>query len=42
MTRDNLDNALRALGERESGTKRLAEAVATYRDGKRVAMEGSE
>jgi tetratricopeptide (TPR) repeat protein len=31
MTQNNLGNALRALGERESGTARLEEAVAAYR-----------
>ena len=32
MTQNNLGNALRALGERESGTARLNEAVAAYRE----------
>jgi exonuclease VII small subunit len=32
MTQNNLGNALRVLGERESGTARLEEAVAAYRD----------
>jgi hypothetical protein len=32
MTQNNLGNALRALGERESGTARLAEAVTAFRD----------
>jgi hypothetical protein len=31
MTQNNLGNALRTLGERESGTARLQEAVAAYR-----------
>ena len=31
MAQNNLGNALRALGERESGTARLDEAVAAYR-----------
>ena len=31
MTQNNLGNALRTLGERESGTARLEEAVAAYR-----------
>ena len=31
MTQQNLGNALRTLGERESGTARLEEAVAAYR-----------
>jgi hypothetical protein len=31
MTQDNLGNALQTLGERESGTARLEEAVAAYR-----------
>ena len=31
MTQNNLGNALRRLGERESGTARLEEAVAAYR-----------
>jgi tetratricopeptide (TPR) repeat protein len=31
MTQNNLGAALRALGERESGTARLEEAVAAYR-----------
>ena len=31
LARDNLGNALRVLGERESGTARLEEAVAAYR-----------
>jgi hypothetical protein len=31
MTPNNLGNSLRALGERESGTARLEEAVAAYR-----------
>jgi hypothetical protein len=30
MALDNLGNTLRALGERESGTARLEEAVATW------------
>jgi tetratricopeptide (TPR) repeat protein len=30
-TQNNLGAALRALGERESGTKRLEEAIAAYR-----------
>ena len=33
MTQNNLGNALWTLGERESGTARLEEAVAAYRDG---------
>jgi hypothetical protein len=32
MTQNNLGYALRALGERESGTARLEEAVAASRD----------
>ena len=32
MTQNNLGNALWTLGERESGTARLEEAVAAYRD----------
>src|SRR5262249_3655128 len=32
MTQNNLANALRTLGERESGTARLEEAVTAYRD----------
>ena len=32
MTQNNLGNALRRLGERESGTTRLEEAVAAYRE----------
>ena len=32
MAQNNLGNALRSLGERESGTARLEEAVAVYRD----------
>ena len=31
MTQNNLGNALSTLGERESGTARLEEAVAAYR-----------
>ena len=31
MTQNNLGNALQSLGERESGTARLEEAVAAYR-----------
>jgi hypothetical protein len=31
MTQDNLGNALRTLGERESGTARLEEAVPAHR-----------
>ena len=31
MTQNNLGNALYTLGERESGTTRLEEAVAAYR-----------
>ena len=31
MTQNNLGNALKTLGERESGTARLEEAVAAYR-----------
>ena len=31
-TQNNLGNALRSLGERESGTARLEEAVAAYRE----------
>src|SRR5207237_2496369 len=31
-TQNNLGNALRVLGERESGTARLEEAVAAFRD----------
>jgi hypothetical protein len=31
MTQNNLGNALRTLGERESGTQHLTEAVAAYR-----------
>ena len=30
MTQNNLGNALRALGDRESGTARLEEAVAAW------------
>ena len=30
MSQNNLGNALRSLGERESGTARLAQAVAAY------------
>jgi hypothetical protein len=36
MTQNNLGNALRALGERESGTARLEEAVAAFRDAIKV------
>ena len=32
MTQNNLGNALWTLGERESGTARLDEAVAAYRE----------
>ena len=32
MTQNNLGNALRTLGERESGMARLEEAVAAYRE----------
>ena len=32
MTQNNLGNALWTLGERESGTARLEEAVAAYRE----------
>jgi tetratricopeptide (TPR) repeat protein len=32
MTQNNLGNALQALGERESGTARLEEAVAAFRE----------
>jgi len=32
MTQNNLGNALCILGERESGTKRLEEAVAAFRE----------
>jgi len=32
MTQNNLGNALAELGEHESGTKRLEEAVAAYRE----------
>ncbi len=32
MTQNNLGNTLRVLGERESGTARLEEAVAAYRE----------
>jgi hypothetical protein len=32
MTQNNLGNALWRLGERESGTARLEEAVSTYRE----------
>jgi hypothetical protein len=32
MTQMNLGSALRSLGERESGTARLEEAVAAYRE----------
>ena len=32
MTQNNLGTALRALGERESGTAKLEEAVAAYRE----------
>ena len=32
MTQNNLGNALRALGERESGTAKLEEAVAAFRE----------
>jgi hypothetical protein len=32
MTQANLGNALGALGERESGTARLEEAVAAFRE----------
>jgi tetratricopeptide (TPR) repeat protein len=35
MTQNNLGNALSSLGERESGTARLEEAVAAYRLGER-------
>jgi exonuclease VII small subunit len=31
MTQNNLGGALRTLGERESGTARLEEAIAAYR-----------
>ena len=31
MTQNNFGNALRALGERESGTARLEQAVTVYR-----------
>ena len=31
-TQNNLGNALQSLGERESGTARLEEAVAAYRE----------
>jgi hypothetical protein len=31
QTQSNLGNALRALGQRESGTARLEQAVAAYR-----------
>ncbi len=31
VTQNNLGNALATLGERESGTARLEEAVAAYR-----------
>ena len=30
MTQNNLGNALRTLGERESGTERLEQAVSAY------------
>jgi hypothetical protein len=33
MTQNNLGTALSTLGARESGTARLEEAVAAYRDG---------
>ena len=32
MTQNNLGNALQTLGQRESGTERLLEAVNAYRD----------
>jgi Tetratricopeptide repeat len=32
MTQNNLGTALRTLGERESGTERLLQAVDAYRD----------
>ena len=32
MTQNNLGNALRALGERESGTAQLEEAISAYRE----------
>jgi len=32
MTQNNLGNTLRRLGERESGTTKLEEAVAAYRE----------
>jgi exonuclease VII small subunit len=32
MTQNNLGNALKVLGERESGTARLDEAVAAFRE----------
>jgi len=32
MTQNNLGNALSSLGERESGTARLEEAVSAYRE----------
>ena len=38
MTQNNLGNALWTLGERESGTARLEEAVAAYR----AALEESD
>ena len=33
MTQNNLGNALQRLGERESGTTRLEEAVNAYQEG---------
>ncbi len=41
MTQNNLGTALQALGERESGTARLEEAVAAYREALGV-LEGAE
>jgi hypothetical protein len=32
MTQSDLDSALERLGERESGTERLEESLAAYRD----------
>lgn len=40
-TQNNLGNALRALGERESGTARLGEAVAAYREALKEFRNGS-
>ncbi len=40
-TQNNLGAALRTLGERESGTARLKEAVAAYRAASEVAEQAS-